>query len=102
MSEIENTEPIIQRTAEPWETTPVNRMTARIVTTIDDIDDVAEGMDVLAAMLGRFGLDGFAVFLTDEENPERQWVVRGGELMTTEEFVARYEAAVDEAIDTDS
>jgi hypothetical protein len=66
-----------------------------VITNIGNIKSVDEGLDILAATFGRFGIEGFTIQIRDADNPERSWVLRGGKLYTTEEFIGEFEYLVD-------
>lgn len=66
-----------------------------VMANVSDIKSVGEGLDILAATFGRFGIDGFTIQIRDVDNPERSWVLRDGEIYTTEEFIAQFEDLID-------
>lgn len=73
-----------------------SRIEFDIISTIDNVENLGDALDIMSGALGRYGLDGFTVLAKDADNPERSWVVKRGRLYTTEEFVAEFEARVDE------
>ena len=72
-----------------------------VIATVKDIERMDQGLDILAATFGRFGIDGFTIQIRDADNPERTWVLRDQRLYTTDEFIGQFEYLVDRAREED-
>lgn len=77
----------------------VNRVEFSVVSTVSAIDNLAQGLDVVAASFGRYGLDGFTILAKDMDS-DRAWVLKNSRLFTAEEFVAQFEKEVSDLHET--
>lgn len=75
----------------------VRRVEFDLIATVDANGNLGDGLDVLAGTLGRYGIEGFTIMMRDVDDDSRSWVLKQGRLYTTDEFVAEFEAAADEA-----
>lgn len=80
-----------------WPTIPIEKMNIRLIANFGDITNLGQGMDIFTALLGRFGVDQFALLITDIDDESRQWVLQEGVLMTPEEYEAWIDAEADAA-----